>query len=131
MLRRALHRLGARFRLHRTLAPGCTPDIVLPARRIAIFVDGDYWHSCPIHGRRKPFAGPNAVLWEQKMRRNRDRDRRSTELARAAGWTVVRVWECSVRDDPTAAAKLALAGQSPVPVVGSKRPASPARVPRR
>jgi DNA mismatch endonuclease (patch repair protein) len=121
MLRSALHRLGARFRLHRTLAPGCTPDIVLPSRRIAVFVDGDYWHSCPVHGRSKPFVGPNAALWEQKMRRNRARDVRSTDMARAAGWTVVRVWECSVRHDPTAVAELVLTGRSPAPVASSGR----------
>lgn len=58
LLRSALHVLGARFRLHRRIAPCCTPDLVLPRRRIAVFVDGDYWHSCPEHGRKIPFAGP-------------------------------------------------------------------------
>lgn len=104
LLRRALHAAGARFRLHRRIAQGCTPDVVLPGRRIAVFVDGCYWHSCPIHGRRTPFTGPNAALWEEKMRRNRERDERSTELAREAGWTVVRVWECHVKESPEDAA---------------------------
>src|SRR4051794_15118519 len=80
LLRKALHALGARFRLHRTLSPGCTPDLVLPGRHIAVFVDGDYWHSCPMHGRKRPFTGPNASLWEQKMLRNKERDKRSTRL---------------------------------------------------
>jgi DNA mismatch endonuclease, patch repair protein len=115
MLRQALHRLGARFRLHRTLAPGCTPDLVLPGRRIAVFVDGDFWHSCPAHGRQTPFTGPNAPLWTEKMQRNRARDQRSTDLAQAAGWRVVRLWECVVRRDPTAAASAVLAGRSPAP----------------
>lgn len=116
LLRRALHSLGARYRLHRNVAPGCTPDIVLPGRRLAVFVDGDYWHSCPVHGRKTPFTGPNADLWTAKMQRNRDRDQRSTALAREAGWTVVRVWECSIRHDAVAAAYAVLRATSPDPV---------------
>jgi DNA mismatch endonuclease (patch repair protein) len=104
LLRKALHAAGARFRLQRRLAKGCTPDLVLPGRRVAVFVDGCYWHSCPIHGRQKPFTGPNAALWEEKMQRNRARDDRSTALAEEAGWTAVRIWEHEVRQDPTAAA---------------------------
>ncbi len=80
-LRKALHALGARFRLHAKLGPGCTADIVLPKRGIAVFVDGDFWHSCPVHGRQKPFAGPNAALWAAKIERTRERDRRSSQVA--------------------------------------------------
>lgn len=116
MLRRALHRLGARFRLHRRVAPSAVPDLVLPGRRIAVFVDGDYWHSCPVHGRARPFTGPNAELWRQKMARVRERDQVATSEAVAAGWTVVRVWECTVRADPEAAARAVLSGLSPSPV---------------
>ncbi|MGW0485371.1 very short patch repair endonuclease [Nonomuraea sp. NPDC003214] len=119
LLRRALHARGARFRLHRNIAPGCTPDLVLPKHRIAVFVDGDYWHSCPEHGRKRPFTGPNAQLWEAKMARNRERDRRSTELAVQAGWTVVRVWECTIRADAGSAARAVLDGQSPPPASNS------------
>lgn len=108
LLRKALHAAGARFRLQRRLAPGCTPDLVLPGRRIAVFVDGDYWHSCPAHGRTAPFTGPNAALWEVKMRRNKERDRRSTEIAQQLGWNVVRLWECSIRADPGEAAQAVL-----------------------
>jgi DNA mismatch endonuclease (patch repair protein) len=121
MLRRALHAPGARFRLHRNLARGCTPDIVLPSRKIALFVDGDYWHSCPVHGRKLPFRGPNAALWAQKMERNRERDQRSTQFAQAAGWTVVRAWECAIRHDPTATARAALEGRSLGPIGKSDR----------
>lgn len=99
LLRQALHRAGARFRLHVQLAKGCTPDIVMPGRSLVIFVDGCWWHSCPRHGRRTPFTGPNARLWVEKMQRNAERDRRSTALAQDLGWTVVRVWECEVRED--------------------------------
>lgn len=108
LLRRALHAQGARFRLHRRLAPRCTPDLVLPSRRLAVFVDGCWWHSCPEHGRNAPFTGPNAVLWEAKMRRVRERDREGTAAAQRLGWTVVRLWECEVESDPRAAARRVL-----------------------
>jgi DNA mismatch endonuclease, patch repair protein len=109
LLRKALHAAGARFRLQRRLAAGCRPDIVLQARRVAVFVDGCWWHSCPLHGRKTPFTGPNAALWEEKMRRNRERDSRSTSIAQGLGWTVVRVWECEVEAAPAAAADAVLA----------------------
>lgn len=103
-LRKALHAAGARFRLHRQLAKGCTPDIVLPSRHLAVFVDGCFWHNCPDHGQKNPWTGPNADLWAGKMERNRERDERSTRLARELGWSVVRAWECEVRDGPDAVA---------------------------
>lgn len=112
LLRRALHAKGYRFRLHRRLAPGCTPDVVLPRFRVAVFVDGDYWHGCPIHGRRRPFTGPNAGLWTEKMERNRTRDRQATSRAEALGWTVVRLWECSIKADPVKAASAVVSGES-------------------
>ncbi|MBO3100918.1 very short patch repair endonuclease [Cellulomonas fengjieae] len=92
-LRRALHAAGYRFRLHPQISKGCTPDLVLPRFRVAVFADGCFWHACPSHGRKAPWTGPNASLWEQKMTRNRERDERSTRLAQEAGWTVVRIWE--------------------------------------
>lgn len=99
LLRRAFHAAGGRFRLHRTLAKGCTPDIVFPGRRLVIFVDGCFWHGCPAHGRKTPWTGPNASLWEGKMRRNQERDARATQLAVQAGWQVERVWECEIQED--------------------------------
>ncbi len=104
MLRRALHAAGVRFRLHRRIDKGCTPDLVLPARRIAIFVDGDFWHGCPMHFPDRRPAGPNAPLWQQKFERTQERDERSTVIAKRAGWTVVRLWECEIREAPEAAA---------------------------
>ena len=97
LLRKAVHAAGGRFRLHPRIAKGCTPDFVLPKRRVAVFVDGCFWHGCPEHGRSTPWTGPNAALWTEKMRRNAERDRRSTQLAEDKGWLVVRVWECQVR----------------------------------
>jgi DNA mismatch endonuclease (patch repair protein) len=81
----------------------------MPKWRLAIFVDGCYWHSCPVHGRKTPFTGPNAALWEEKMRCNRERDVRSTALAEEQGWRVVRLWECEVSADAEAAAARVLA----------------------
>jgi DNA mismatch endonuclease, patch repair protein len=105
LLRKAVHAGGGRFRLHRQVAKGCTPDFVLPGRRIAVFVDGCFWHGCPDHGRKTPWAGPNAELWAEKMRRNSMRDERSTGLAEEHGWLVVRVWECQIQHDATAIAR--------------------------
>lgn len=68
-----------------------------------MFVDGCFWHGCPAHGRRTPWTGPNAELWESKMARNAERDRRSTRLAEEAGWTVLRIWEHEVTQDVSAA----------------------------
>jgi DNA mismatch endonuclease, patch repair protein len=102
LLRKEVHAAGGRFRLHRHIAKGCTPDFVLPGRRVAVFVDGCFWHGCPDHGRKDPWTGPNADLWAEKMRRNAERDARSTGLAEDAGWVVVRVWECQVRRDAKA-----------------------------
>lgn len=104
-LRRSLHALGLRFRLHRRLGRACTPDIVLPRWRIAVWVDGCYWHSCPEHGRHKPFRGPNAEKWKHKMERTRERDAAASRLAEKLGWKVVRVWEHEVRADPVTAAQ--------------------------
>jgi DNA mismatch endonuclease (patch repair protein) len=73
-----------------------------------VFVDGCWWHSCPSHGHKGPFIGPNAALWAAKMVRNRERDTYATAIAESLGWTVVRVWECEIKADPHAAARRVL-----------------------
>jgi DNA mismatch endonuclease (patch repair protein) len=73
---------GARFRVR--------PDFVFAARRLAVFVDGCFWHGCPRHGTR---PRGNAAFWREKFRRNRARDRRDTRRLRREGWRVVRLWE--------------------------------------
>lgn len=115
LLRRALHASGYRFRLQRRIAAGCTADLVLPRWRVAVFVDGDFWHGCPQHHPSDRFGGPNAKLWRTKIARNRARDHRATTLAEQAGWRVVRVWECAVRDDPAAAARLVVSAADNAP----------------
>jgi DNA mismatch endonuclease (patch repair protein) len=104
-LRRALHALGLRYRLHVRLAKGCTPDIVLPRWRTVVFVDGCFWHGCPEHGRKVPWTGPNARLWEEKLETNYRRDARATESAESLGWTVCRIWECQILSDPAGTAE--------------------------
>lgn len=106
-LRSAVHALGLRFRLHQQVAARCTPDFVLPRYRLAVFVDGCFWHGCPAHSPTK-FRGPNADRWEHKLATNRERDRRNNQVAADAGWRVIRVWECEVRKDVTGAAQRVL-----------------------
>ena len=61
-------------------------------------MDGCFWHGCPAHSP-GVFRGPNAALWVEKLAVNRARDLRANDIARAAGWSVLRVWECDVRSD--------------------------------
>lgn len=93
-LRRELHALGFRFRLHRKDLPG-KPDIVLPKYRTAIFVHGCFWHR---HGGCKIANTPksNTGFWQEKFDRNVARDAKSEELLKAQGWAVIVVWECEL-----------------------------------
>lgn len=91
-LRSALHRAGLRFYKHRRPLPGlrCEPDILFPRVRLAVFVDGCFWHRCPDHG---TLPKANGRWWRAKLEANQNRDRRNDEALRAAGWTVLRAWE--------------------------------------
>lgn len=91
-LRSALHRMGLRFRKNVSPEAGirCRVDIVFRTERVAVFVDGCYWHRCPVHG---VMPAVNREYWEAKLDRNVTRDRRNEADLRRAGWTVVRVWE--------------------------------------
>jgi DNA mismatch endonuclease (patch repair protein) len=110
-LRRELHRRGLRYRVD--TAPlkivRRRADVVFTRRKVAVFVDGCFWHSCPEHG-----TAPrhNADWWAAKLDRTVDRDRDTDERLAEAGWTVVRVWE---HEPPSAAAdrieRLIRAGQ--------------------
>jgi DNA mismatch endonuclease (patch repair protein) len=102
-LRRAVHRAVLLFRLHGKVAPRYTADFDLPRHHTAVFIDGCFRHGCPVHGA-AGFRGPNAGRWAAKIAADKERDRRSTEAAEAAGWTVLCVWECEVRKDPVTAA---------------------------
>lgn len=91
-LRRLLHASGCRYRVQwRTpLLPRRSIDVAFPGRRVAVFVDGCFWHGCPEHGT-QPKA--NGVWWSAKLRRNRERDADTDQVLRDAGWTVLRIWE--------------------------------------
>lgn len=104
-VRRILTDLGARYRLHRKDLPG-SPDLVMPGRRLAIFVHGCFWHGhdCP-RGARVPKA--NRDYWLAKVARNTARDARNVSDLAAAGWRVETVWECQLKDEETLRARLA------------------------
>lgn len=103
-VRKLLWARGARYRLHRRDLPG-SPDIVLPGRRLAIFVHGCFWHGhdCA-RGARTPKA--NREYWTAKLAGNRARDARSAEALSAAGWRVETIWECELKDEAALAARI-------------------------
>ncbi len=103
-VRRALTKLGARFRLHRKDLPGA-PDIVLPGRQLAIFVHGCFWHGhdCA-RGARQPKQ--NAAYWLGKIGRNRERDGETRAKLAALGWRVEVIWECDLGDPAALTARL-------------------------
>jgi DNA mismatch endonuclease (patch repair protein) len=91
-LRRALHAKGLRYRLHQPLLtkPRRVADIVFPRARVAIFVDGCFWHGCPKHA---SWPKSNADFWREKIEANRSRDADTDQRLKALGWQVVRIWE--------------------------------------
>ena len=96
IVRRALTRLGARYRLHRKDLPG-SPDVAMPGRKLAVFVHGCFWHGhdCA-RGARVPKQ--NRDYWLGKVARNRARDAASREALAAMGWRVATLWECELKD---------------------------------
>lgn len=116
-VRRLLHAAGYRYRLHGRISRGTleklkrenpearlpggklpgTPDIVFPARRQAVFINGCFWHlhDCPA-GQHAPAT--NAEFWADKRKRTRERDQQTTEALRALGWETMVLWECELRD---------------------------------
>lgn len=103
-LRSELHRLGLRFRVHRRIVPGARRqvDIVFGPARVAVFVDGCFWHGCPLHG---TSAKSNAAFWREKIATNKRRDADTNRRLGSEGWRVIRVWEHE--DAQRAAAKIA------------------------
>jgi len=92
IVRRLVHGLGYRYRLHRGDLPGC-PDLVFPSRHKVIFVHGCFWHR---HRCRygKPMPSTRRAFWAAKLERNKTRDRRNRRALRRLGWDVLVVWEC-------------------------------------
>ena len=95
-VRRALHAAGFRYRIGYPVPtlPRRTIDIAFPKQRVAIFIDGCFWHACPAH-----YVTPkhNRDWWEEKINRNVGRDRETDVVLQETGWTVLRFWE----HDPT------------------------------
>lgn len=91
-IRRLLHARGLRYRVD--MAPWSNKrrraDIVFTRRRLAVFIDGCFWHGCPEHA---TVPVTNADYWRPKLARNIERDRETTAMAEAEGWTVLRIWE--------------------------------------
>ncbi|MEV0150351.1 MULTISPECIES: very short patch repair endonuclease [unclassified Nonomuraea] len=101
LLRKELHRAGVRFRVHRRPLPNLRreADVVFGPARVAVFVDGCFWHGCPEHG---TWPKRNADFWREKIARNQERDRDTDRKLIDAGWIPVRVWE---HEDTTRAAE--------------------------
>jgi DNA mismatch endonuclease (patch repair protein) len=100
-LRSAVHALGLRYRVGAKPLTGLrrTADLVFPTAKVAVFLDGCFWHGCPEH---HTVAAANAKFWADKVSGNRARDRDTDARLEAAGWASVRVWE---HEDPREAAQ--------------------------
>ena len=114
LIRSELHARGRRFRVDLPIKEGglrTRPDIVFTRERVAIFVDGCFWHQCPRHG---AVPQANRAYWLPKLEANTARDRRTSESLKQLGWRVVRIWE----HEPVAAAvtQIEVILESPAPV---------------
>lgn len=134
-VRRLLHAAGLRYRVAYRPEQSLrrTADIVFPGQRIAVFIDGCYWHACPEHG---TAAKSNVEYWSAKLQRNVERDSETTDALRSAGWTVLRFWEHESPED-VAETVIALVAERRCPMPSrehrSTRPgaASPGRTAQR
>lgn len=88
-LRSALYERGLRYRLHRRIE-GVVVDVVFVTAQVAVFVDGCFWHGCPLHA---TFPKSNQTYWLPKLAENKERDLRQSQKLRLAGWQVIRLWE--------------------------------------
>ena len=97
ILRQLLYDSGLRgYRLHWKKAPG-RPDIAYPGRKLAIFVNGCYWHRCPYC--KLPLPKSNTAWWRKKFKANKERDSKKEKALKDAGWIVLTVWECQMKKD--------------------------------
>ena len=116
-LRRVLHGRGLRYRLHARVPgrPRRTIDIGFPGPKVAVFVDGCFWHACPQHS---TWPANNAQWWSAKLRGNVDRDRDTDEVLAAAGFVVIRVWEHELAEEAADRVVAAVRGGRVRPEVG-------------
>ncbi|RDS82346.1 very short patch repair endonuclease [Dyella monticola] len=100
-LRREIRKMGLRYRVDYEVLkkPRRVADIAFPRRKIAIFVDGCFWHGCPAHA---TWPKQNAEFWRQKIEANRQRDNDTNDRLQDLGWTVLRFWS---HESPSEAAK--------------------------
>ena len=99
LIRRALHKKGYRYRLHRKDLPG-RPDLVLPRHNAVIFVNGCFWHGHDCHLFKWPKTRPD--FWKEKITGNRRRDKNNLQLLQEMGWRLCVVWECSLKGKKSA-----------------------------
>jgi len=99
-VRRRVHAKGLRYRVDFPVSkrPRRTADLAFTGARVAVFIDGCFWHGCPKHG---TLAKSNATFWREKIETNQKRDADTNERLEAAGWRVIRLWE---HEDPERAA---------------------------
>jgi DNA mismatch endonuclease (patch repair protein) len=101
LLRQALWREGMRgYRLHYKSVPG-RPDIAFVKHKLAIFVNGCFWHRCPHCNYTLPKT--NTPFWQNKFHKNVERDQKKVSQLEALGWTVLTIWECELKGDTTKA----------------------------
>ena len=114
-VRRLLHKLGYRFLLHPKHLPG-KPDIVLPGKKAAIFVHGCYWHGHGCGKGRLPKS--NLDYWQTKIEQNKIRDKTKRTELETAGWRVMEIWQCELKNADELASRLLsfLRQSTPVPV---------------
>lgn len=126
-LRRELFRCGLRYRVDYTVStkPRRVADIAFPGLKIAVFIDGCFWHGCPLHA---TWPKRNTELWKQKIEANRARDTDTNQRLREAGWTVLRFWRHESVVDAAAKvvktvtnAKLAKAGRASIGVTRTEQ----------
>lgn len=96
LLRRAVWALGLRYRLQLRIGR-IRPDLVFVGTKVAVFVDGCFWHGCPLHA---TMPKNNQDFWEKKLKRNHERDAENTQKLEAEGWRVLRIWEHEVATSP-------------------------------
>lgn len=101
-IRRRLHGMGFRYRVDFPILerPRRRADLAFTRARVAVFVDGCFWHGCPEHG---TWPKSNVEFWREKIESNRRRDQDTNERLEAAGWVVIRIWE---HEDPIKASEL-------------------------
>jgi DNA mismatch endonuclease (patch repair protein) len=114
LIRSELHRRGLRFRVDLSLSfpeGRVRPDLVFTRRRVAVFIDGCYWHACPIH--LKP-SHSNVDFWSAKLARTVERDRANDATLEAHGWRVIRIWEHQPISEAVALIQARLSGYTSI-----------------